>query len=765
MISVCLFGCLLGVVAIAWTPTNYKHSGVNRYDVNIISPILMYSNNNRNDRYYETSSLSLSRRKYLYLESERNSTIVDLSKKKPKSKRSAMLWTLNSIENSDTDDVQLSTLRVLREIIFANNTRQVIDAGKQLEALNLTENESVGVRERVIKICSLAGLMPLASSILDGILSECPSYIPNSICYIPLLTAYRKLGKIAKVEECIDKVVQSCLICSDEGTTVQLDSYALNIYIGALCDNKNFEKAFEILKNDEYSMGRFGIMPDVVSFNTVLSSSVRAGYLNIADDVSSLIDKKNFKRDIYTYNAQIRAAILSKKQADALYYIDQVLKSDIRPDQYFVDNAITPLLNAQRLSDVTRLIKGLSLENSKRRSDAFCALLVTLCKSDRYLDDAAYLFDTFVINGDEEGKVTPTTRHFNILLDGYRKNARFSCATLLLKDMIRQKVQPDGYTLTTYMGCLESPRALRKVWRAAVNHYHIPITSIAVTSYITELGRVGDVLTACRVFDVTYRQTNEKCIVMWNALMKALTRIENVSTNIVLESKLDSARVLDPKKTSILPILNGTDTTSAAQLILDYMRSNKMSCPKPNSKTYCMVAAAYARLEDESKTAKAIKLFYDAIEDNISVDGRFLNAVLRCFDGDIDEALTLWRNEIIPALRSRHKKGNISAVSRSNDITAAYSGLMTVCGRAGRPDIAVRLTYAMTKDGIDPNETFLQCYESGKKLREGSFLIEGLRPKRIPLASQFESILSVECTKYIDTDSRRTKDKKIRIIL
>ena len=65
-------------------------------------------------------------------------------RRNPGTKRNAMLWTLNSIENSDTDTVQLSTLTILREIVFAKNTRQLIDAGKKLNELDLT---SVRVNE------------------------------------------------------------------------------------------------------------------------------------------------------------------------------------------------------------------------------------------------------------------------------------------------------------------------------------------------------------------------------------------------------------------------------------------------------------------------------------------------------------------------------------------------------------------------------------------------------------------------------------------
>ena len=42
---------------------------------------------------------------------------------------------------------------------------------------------------------------------------------------------------------------------------------------------------------------------------------------------------------------------------------------------------------------------------------------------------------------------------------------------------------------------------------------------------------------------------------------------------------------------------------------------------------------------------------------------------------------------------------------------------MHVCGRAERPDIGVRLAYAMIREGIEPNEITLNNYRAGKRLR------------------------------------------------
>jgi hypothetical protein len=100
---------------------------------------------------------------------------------------------------------------------------------------------------------------------------------------------------------------------------------------------------------------------------------------------------------------------------------------------------------------------------------------------------------------------------------------------------------------------------------------------------------------------------------------------------------------------------------------------------------------------------------------------------------------------------------------------AAYHGLLFVCGRAVRPDIAVRLIYAMSKEGLEPDEVALKCYQSGKKVQQQQFLDVSNTGKDITfkfrLVDQYESILMVECTKYDCNDQRRMGELRVRIIV
>jgi hypothetical protein len=143
--------------------------------------------------------------------------------------------------------------------------------------------------------------------------------------------------------------------------------------------------------------------------------------------------------------------------------------------------------------------------------------------------------------------------------------------------------------------------------------------------------------------------------------------------------------------------------------------------------------------------------------EHVAADGRFLNAVLRCFGDNIDGALDAWKREIGPAASAYERVSK----KRGANVLAAFNGLMYVCGRAIRPDIATRIAYAMKKSGYEPTEVCMNSYLAGKRLT-----LDGVdKGKNVGLTNQYESALLLECTKYNLNDKRRVNDKKIRIIL
>jgi hypothetical protein len=159
-----------------------------------------------------------------------------------------------------------------------------------------------------------------------------------------------------------------------------------------------------------------------------------------------------------------------------------------------------------------------------------------------------------------------------------------------------------------------------------------------------------------------------------------------------------------------------------------------------------------------------MKLFNTAIENGVSLDGRFLNAIIRCYGDNIRLALDSWKTVFRPyaLTASGEDKSRISGDLRNSrmgkNLVASYHGLMYVAGRAYRPDIGLRLAYAMVREGVEPTEAALNTYNTGARERQEDL-------QKVRLHGQYENLLLVECTKYDSNDRRRFTDKRVRIIL
>ena len=410
---------------------------------------------------------------------------------------------------------------------------------------------------------------------------------------------------------------------------------------------------------------------------------------------------------------------------------------------------------------------------------------------------ALAIFDTFIIpiNGKKISKSTesilfakqvlPITRHFNVLLEGYgnlrdepsSNNDRLSTSSeelsnVLFDTMIANEIKPDAYTITSLLGAQRSPESITKVWMRATSQLGStapsqPCFHAAITAY----GRVGDPSSACYLFHCMM-QGKQLSANSWNVLLSALSKAakrnpcdiircyeSNAYTNddrnvdAISQENSTFAPALDYEK-SISDSIDGKNPVDAAFEMLVLMK-RKMYIP--NAESYCSVASALSQ-SAKSRGGTAIELYKDAKIHNVPADGRFVNAILRCFDDDIDGALLAWkkmfRKDVLNFENMR--RPNFQQM-RGKNLIAAYHGLIHVAGKAQRPDIALRLAYAMQKEDLEPTESTLNSYRTGT--------IKSKIENTIRWSNQFENLLTIECSKYDKRDKRRLNERRVRIIV
>jgi pentatricopeptide repeat protein len=806
--------------------------------------------------------------------------------------------------SSDEWDRELK--QVLEWIKTASTESQLRRAGVLLKPdliqRLLTSTVDWSIPEKLIKVLALTQSTEQAMSLLNSLMEQDPRYIPPEMAFTPVLTALRQGGEDGsggppskKILDLLTRLtIRLAHLPTQQPSQSQqtLSIMSWNIYLAALCDDyedpESLQTAADWVLNFHTTRSTTDFPggvppPDITSFNTILHGAAKARNMTMVETVwKGLVQPSELsapttnkthmvllRPDIRSYNARILA---TSSYSQRINIWNELMtgrdKYNISPDRYTLDLMLLPLLQ-ERPNELRSLLHTF-VENQSDLvlRDVLAAFMTTLVNDGKVMEARQYIFDPYLLpclssrnNNNIKSKSLSVfddmvdctkrieTRHFNILMDGYRQQAaqaskmaasKVVAMTLTIsldarigqgddesKESLLEQVQeltkrekdyrhegrrlfeimnqsnnsvvsPDSYTLTSMMGLLETPEQILHIWTTSTQpNYSRSIRSPAVIrAAITAAGRLGDAPLACAIFDAyhpTERQPHDNDPRLWNVLLGALEDCAEQDNGVVdalsnatrsfqtwwqLHDKMGHSSS-DIFLQSTLSILQGKTPTQAVQEVLYDMESRGVT---PNWQTYCSAAAAL-QYDTNAGPDLAMSLFRNASKHGISAgaDGRFINAILRCFGDDIDQAIAYWKSDLRSACvvyESRPRPLSTKRATNKN-LIAAYNGLMHVCGRAERPDIGVRLAYAMNREGIEPNEMTLNNYRAGKRLRKKRNRTENAIDEKPPRGSlglisswsklettkQYESLLYVECTKYDQYNKRMAKDRRVRIIV
>lgn len=649
----------------------------------------------------------------------------------------------------------------------------------------------------------------------------------------------------------------------------------------------------------------FGITPNIVCYNTVLLAAAKSLNVTLVESLwqDCLLKKKELDqnqdfdlpdydrtRDVLDQNGDISRKSQYNLMRNARLRVNkdmdrrlEIFDQEIVPggdvfDVHTINLLIPPLVRAKRKNDLFRLLDGCTGSASSyssqpnqgqkiRRirhmlSNAFLSFLHTMIYEVEDVVTAREIFDRYMMVGDDipngqfrHNKVTPTTKHFNILLDGYAKQAAVAQKRLqhfhdigysasndgtpidigdsdhvvgsdqfyqttyedaiargqdlfhrmVDKNRLGPVITPDEYTWSIMMKLCKNGAQVQNLIREATKGTRVSSDQRALLrSAVSTCGKLGDPSMACILFDRYVMQSmlrhkressssSSSSAPSWvfsdcracNALLGALAAGAKRG-NPILDVKTNR----DDKQVSseFMDLVHNNTCTEAGVVILNWMGER-------NPQTYSFVISAlqYATNRGnvpESHTTTttpstlAIQIFRNAAEEGIESDGRLVNAVIRCFADNIDGAIVSWKTELRKYCVG-NGVNNPYYGNRKKNLLAAYSGLLYVCGRALRPDIALRVVYAMKKDGIDPSEHAYYNYRHGRmtrnamlqqpnnkreregKVNDGDLLFPKLPNffPRLDMVTQCENLLFVECKKYHTKDRRLEDDMKVRIIM
>eukprot|EP00979_Chaetoceros_neogracilis_P006141 scaffold1222_cov260-Chaetoceros_neogracile.AAC.41 len=673
----------------------------------------------------------------------------------------------------------------------------------------------------------LDSMLGISSNSISSTMSS-KIYIPSYMAYTSVLNRLRKWKKIDTMRETLQKLSHACKITrkQEKLDIVALNTYLAAICDTMKMRNDG-EKDVELMREamdllypgvatEKYTLPD----PDVMSFNTVLNAAAEMKNGTLVNEAIHLMKKQGIAPDIVTYNAMLKAAPTAGFKVSV---VDEILETpDLVADRYTVEMAIMPLVEEGRIPDLLNLLHGFSSADQPEHAvqNAYSTFLLALNKG-RELDIARAIFDVCILSPSLEQSdstqdfiddareqevnikfisVKPLARHFNALFEGYRtlddpykysketksQTSPQEHARILLDHMKSMNVSPDSYTVTLLMGLQKDSNSITELWNSVMELTELKMEPPIYHSIITAYGKVGDAASACMVFDKMIASNNHNRIrKSWNVLLSALSKASMKNSSGPIDCMASAGAGLnfafdnDVEKLNqdlfhgknFVELINGMTAPQASREIISVMATVHAEGRnegtelvwRPNAQAYCLVASAMSQT-DEMDAEEAIKLFNTAIENGVSLDGRFLNAIIRCYGDNIRLALDSWKTVFRPyaLTASGEDKSRISGDLRNSrmgkNLVASYHGLMYVAGRAYRPDIGLRLAYAMVREGVEPTEAALNTYNTGARERQEDL-------QKVRLHGQYENLLLVECTKYDSNDRRRLTDKRVRIIL
>eukprot|EP00547_Thalassionema_nitzschioides_P005307 CAMPEP_0194218864 /NCGR_PEP_ID=MMETSP0156-20130528/24681_1 /TAXON_ID=33649 /ORGANISM="Thalassionema nitzschioides, Strain L26-B" /LENGTH=794 /DNA_ID=CAMNT_0038948349 /DNA_START=65 /DNA_END=2446 /DNA_ORIENTATION=+ len=722
--------------------------------------------------------------------------------------RESLRWVIEAIERNDENGTPPSD-KLLEALSYLKNARtqeEVSEASRLLESISdLKDTESLYVQERLIKATSLAGLTSFSLSLLDESFLK-KGKLPSAIAYTAICQALRQTRRLSQLENLLHRLGKST---DDPIDVVALNTFLAGLCDGIKKKHKKnqrvarkksgwlnedvdvvnkLEKACKWL-SPGYAEQILRSKPDSSSYATVLNAAATIGNRTMATEVWDQMSKEGIDANQYAYNSLIKSMVIGNQASDdeqALYLLEQMRGNPfLQPDRFTVDLVLLPVLRQRGVDEACELVENF-IQRYKSSpplvAEGFASFLDTLTKCSE-TDAALKIFGTFLLPSlagskgkRKNGVDPPTAHHFNIIFNGMNQELK-RCELAVRKQKIEEEefqlrkrriqqktaklyrimigggVQPDSYTVTILLGLsrnindiieLIGTTSTRKLKERTI----LNMSPAVLRATMTACGAVNAPSSACWLLGAIVKGENQQEVRTYNTLINALANSARLddATKLTLETShmanafsgmtvgYDNVEI---KTLGSFDALYGKTCSEGALSLLKLM--DEQQYPRPNSQTYCLVATAlqYTADHERAKTL-AIELVQNATRSNIPPDGRFINAALRCFGSDINSALKAWKDEI-------RQFSCLAQQTRTKNLLAAYHGLLYVSGRALRPDIALRICYAMNKENIVVNEMGLQCFRSGQ--RQGLAIAdEETKKKTIIFHQQFDTLLTLECT-------------------
>ncbi|CAM9125160.1 unnamed protein product [Ectocarpus fasciculatus] len=599
------------------------------------------------------------------------------------------------------------------------------------------------------------------------------------------------------------------------GWGIDPDAYTFNLFFSAAAKTRS-SASRDAAKKAEQLMSRLGVAPDRITINARIDHAIKQGRLDEAIETFERALDGDFPGvvpDVITFNVGIAAYMARNRDDTAFKLLEEMNRREIRPRADTFNSILTGLTKggdtlrvievfnkylrqddsghgssvAPTLVSYNLVLQALCLENDKRQARLVDAEMrrrgikpdnITLAALVRLQFSREDVYN--VMETARKLRIDPSLTFLNSCIRALGDHSDvYGAFQVMERIKALEGIQPDVFSYNSLIYALvQEPWVFEEIEDVGSVEDIPEVTALTASSSSRRadskqapLASVADVPSShgSRIAGldlVIDRVIGAEAALLLLEEMKTLPDACGVSPDIFTYT------------TVISGITRAEDARRAGRHVKQWWRTPRSGA---GYQGYEGVRAADGGEEQVSSTELCTQLYVEATERGIHLNGKICNAVLVGFGADLTGAISFWRRCVRPALvqgsdeeSERDAVDGISAQqtrrpqeNRKQDLFSAYCGMLYVCGRAQRPDAALKVVFALKKDGIRPSSALSNTYFKAKKDARDSEDDSQAGPARFRvlrlLDRQLENTLEVECGVSKHADPMDLPIERIRI--
>ncbi|CAM9296218.1 unnamed protein product [Ectocarpus sp. 4 AP-2014] len=579
------------------------------------------------------------------------------------------------------------------------------------------------------------------------------------------------------------------------------DAYTFNLFFSAAA-KKRSSASRAAAKKAEHLMSHLGVAPDRITINARIDHAIKQGKLDEAIETFEQALDGDFPGvvpDVITFNVGIAAYMARNLDDRAFKLLEEMNRREIRPRADTFNSILTGLTKggdtlrvievfnkylrqddsghgssvAPTLVSYNLVLQALCLENDKRQARLVDAEMrrrgikpdnITLAALVRLQFSREDVYN--VMETARKLRIDPSLTFLNSCIRALGDHSDvYGAFQVMERIKALEGIQPDVFSYNSLIYALvQDPWVFEEIEDVGI------VEDIPEVTTATASSRPAGSKQAPLASVVDVPSSHGSSSAGFDRVIgaeAALLLLEEMKT-------LPDACGVSPDIFTYTTVISGVTRAEDARRA---GRHTKQWWGTPRSGPgYKGIRAADGGSEQVSSTELCTQLYMEATERGIHLNGKICNAVLVGFGADLTGAISFWRRCVRPALAqdSDVESNGISAQqtrrpqeNRKKDLFSAYCGLLYVCGRAQRPDAALKVVFALKKDGIRPSSALSNTYFKARKDSRESEDDPQAGPARFRimrlLDRQLENTLEVECGVSKHADQMNLPIERIRI--